>query len=235
MALDYASYLSSMAQILAIVPSSTLEGSPLFARMIEYAELRIYRELDFISTITEGNRDLVAGTRSAQIPDEIFIANSASVITPAYTLPEAGTRNPLQRVSTEFINFVWPSTATQGVPLYYAMQDENTVVLAPTPDAAYKLNMVGIFRPDPLSVTNTSTFLTDNVPDLFVAASAVFGFGGINANYGAAADDPKSAVSWEAQYQALKEGVNMENLRAKAWTASWQPFSPSPGAKESRT
>ena len=235
MALDYASYVDSMAQILSIVPSSTLEASPLLDRMVEYAELRIYREMDLLHTVTEGTRDLVAGTRSVQIPDEIFIANSASVITPAATLPAAGTRNPLQRVSTEFINFVWPSAATQGVPLYYAMLDDTTVVVAPTPDAAYKLSMVGIYRPDPLSDTNTTTYLTEYLPDLFVAASSVFGFGGINANYGAAADDPQSAQSWENQYQALKAGVNMENLRSKAWAQSWQPFSPSPAAKDSRT
>lgn len=235
MALNYTTYGTSLASILSIVPSTTLTDSELFTRTIEYAELRIYRELDFLYTVTEGTRDLVAGTRTAVIPSTIIIANAAWVITPAATLPAAGTRNPLQRVSMEFLNFVWPNTATTGVPSYFAMQDNTTMVFAPTPDAAYKAAVLGIYRPAPLSATNTTTFLTDNLPDLFLAASCVFAVGAISGNYGASADDPKSAMSWEAQYQALKAGVDMENLRAKAWATEWLPFSPSPMAKESRT
>ncbi len=227
-----------MAKILAINPAATLttDNTNLLNAMIDYAELRIYRELDFLATQTAADTsDLTAGTRTIAIPGNIIIVNSATLITPASTAAAAGSRNPMQRVSMEFMNYFWPSTATQGVPIFYATQDNVTLTLAPTPDAAYRVNCVGVYRPDPLYTDTSGTFITDNLPDLFVAASCVWGFGAIKQNFGASADDPQSAQSWENQYQMLKQGVNMETLRQKAWMAGWQPFSPSPEAAQSRT
>lgn len=237
MSLTYSTYVTTMAGLMSIQPESALTAqSALLEAMIAYAELRIYRELDFLYTIMESDTtDLTAGTRTKAVPSDIIIVNSMAAITPASTASAAGTRVPLQRVSMEFLNQVWPSTVTRGVPVYYAMQDNDTIVLAPTPDAAYRLCVQGVFRPDPLSVTTTTTFLTDNVPDLFIAASAVFGFGGLMQNFGAQSDNPQAAQSWEQQYQNLRAGVDMENLRSKAWATAWQPWSPSPAAKESRT
>lgn len=238
MAMTYASYVTTMAGILSIQPETVLttDNPELLEAMIAYAELRIYRELDLLHTVTEAQTsDLTPGTRSVAVPGNIFIVNSASLITPASTAAAAGTRVPLQRVSVEFMNFAWPTAATTGVPSFYALQDEDDIILAPTPAAAYRLAVVGIFRPAPLSSGNTSTFLTDNMPDLFVAASAIWGFGAINADFGAQSENPQSAQSWEAQYQALKAGVDGETLRQKAWGTQWQPWSPSPAARESRT
>lgn len=238
MALDFTSYITTMANMLSISPETVLypDNEELVEQMIAYAELRIYRELDFLTTVEEATTsDLTPGTRSVAVPGNIIIVNSATLITPASTAANAGTRNPMQRVSMEFINFIWPSAATTGIPTHYAMLDEETVILAPTPAAAYRACFLGIVRPAPLSAVNTTTYLTDFVPDLFVAASAIWGFGGINRNFGAASDDPASAQSWEQTYQNLRAGVDVENLRSKAWSMGFQPFSPAPMAKESRT
>ncbi len=235
MSMTYSQYVTSCAAALSIEPETTLSGSSLLDRMIEYAELRIYRELDLLTTVSEATVDLVAGTRSASMPGSIIILNSASIITPASTAPLLGTRQPLQRTSVEFINFVAPTAATTGLPLYYAMQDNTTIILAPTPSAAYKLACLGVVRPAPLSSGNPTTYLTLYLPDLFFAASMVFGFGAITQNFGAQADDPQSAQSWENQYNLIKSGADLENLRSKAQSFSWQPYSPSLPAKESRT
>jgi hypothetical protein len=227
-----------MAQLLAINPSSTLTTTniPLLNAMIDYAELRIYRELDFLNTQKDSDTsDLTIGTRTITIPGNIFIVNSAYIVTPASTASNAGTRIPLSRVSLEFLNFIWNTTATKGVPTYFALENDTTIVVAPTPDDTYRINCVGVYRPFPLYTSTGGTFITDNLSDLFVAASCVWGFGGINQNFGSAADDPQSAQSWENQYQQIKNGVQIEALRQKAWMNSWQPFSPSPTASQSRT
>lgn len=237
MALTYSSYITDMAGLLSISPESALTGqTDLVEAMIAYAEMRIYRELDFLATVEEATTgDLTPGTRTVAVPGNIFIVNSASLITPASTAANAGRRNPMQRVSMEFLNFVWPDAADTGVPSWYAMQDNETIVLAPTPAAAYRVCCLGIFRPEPLSSTNTTTFLTEQCPDMFIAASAIWGFGGLLSNFGGQSDNPQAAQSWEQQYQNLRAGVDMENLRSKAWATAWQPWSPSPQAKESRT
>jgi hypothetical protein len=237
-ALDFTTYITTMANMLSISPETVLypDNAELVEAMISYSEMRIYRELDFLRTVEEATTgDLTPGTRSVALPGNILIVNSATLITPASTAPDAGSRNPMQRVSMEFINFIWPSAATTGIPSHYAMLDEDTVILAPTPAAAYRACFLGIVRPAPLTALNTTTYLTEFVPDLFIAASAIWGFGGINRNFGAASDDPASAQSWEQTYQNLRAGVDVENLRSKAWGAGFQPFSPAPMAKESRT
>ncbi len=238
MSLDWSSYITTMANMLSISPETVLypDNAELVEAMINYAELRIYREIDLLRTVEEATTsDLTPGTRSVTLPGNLLIVNSATLITPASTAPNAGSRNPMQRVSMEFINFIWPNALTTGVPSHYAMQDEETVILAPTPDAGYRACFLGIVRPAPLTALNTTTYLTEFVPDLFIAASAIWGFGGINRNFGAASDDPASAQSWEQTYQNLRAGVDVENLRSKAWSVGFQPFSPAPMAKESRS
>lgn len=234
MSYDYDEYQASLAQLLVIDSVSNANFQAILPRIIEYAEGRIYRELDLIATYVEDTSDLVSGKRSVTIPATIMIVHSANLVTPAATPPNAGTRNPMQRSSLEFINFVWPSAGTLGTPQYYAMQTDTLMIVAPTPDAAYKVAVNGPVKPTPLSDDDPETWLTENLPDLFLAASMVYG-AGWQRDYGAQADDPKLAQSWEAQYQLLKASSDLDEIRRKAQSVSWQPYQPEPLAKESRT
>ncbi len=238
MTMTYAEYGDLMAKLLAINPSTTLtvDNVNLLNAMIDYGELRIYRELDFLYAQTEADTaDLTAGVRTIAVPGSLIIVNSAWLVTPASTPAALGTRNPMQRGSAELQNFFWPSTSLLGTPTQWAMLDNDTIIVAPSPDQGFRVNCVGVFRPDPLYVDTNGTFITDNLPDLFVQASLVFGHGSILQNFGAKSDDPQATQSAENQYQTLKAGVSLETLRQKAWMQSWQPFSPSPEAAQSRT
>jgi len=61
----------------------------------------------------------------------------------------------------------------------------------------------------------------------------VFGFGW-QRDFGAQSDNPQTAQSWENQYQTTKQGVNIEELRKKAASASWSPYIPTPQANTER-
>lgn len=65
--------------------------------------------------------------------------------------------------------------------------------------------------------------------DLFVAAAMVF-MSGYQKNFGAQADDPKMAMSWETQYQALLRGAMDEEARKKGEGAGYNPLRGVPGA-----
>jgi hypothetical protein len=204
--------------------------------MIDYAEQRIYRELDLISTTTRlasttalsGVNPCVANNRLISFTQGTFVvAEQINIITPASAVsPDAGTRNALTPVSKEFMDTVWTSSAGATVPIYFAPQDDHTFVVGPWPDAAYPVEVVGKIRPAPLSSGNTTTFLTTYLPDLFVAASMVFASGYMR-NFGSQADDPKMSQSWENQYQLLKASADAENMRKKfsgsAWSSMSQP------------
>lgn len=233
MSLTYAQYKTLMATMMVVPSESEANFVAVLPSIIAYAEDRIYTELDLIKQQGESNADLVAGTRTVAVPGSILIVHSADVITPAATAPAAGTRRALRRISLQMLNHIWPTAATTGVPSYYTLQDDATLVFAPTPDAAYKVAVLGVIRPARLSVSNTTTFISTNLESLFVAASMVFA-SGYQKNFGSQADDPKMAQSWEMQYQTLKGSAAVDEARRKAQSVDWTPFAPAPAAKEPR-
>ena len=98
-------------------PSSDTNFNAILPRAIEQAEQRIYRELDLITATTSQVATLSSGVRNVAIPGGIIILDDLNVITPAGTAPDAGTRNPVQRVSLSFLNAVAPTAAaTLGSP-----------------------------------------------------------------------------------------------------------------------
>lgn len=203
--------------------------------MIEYAENRINADLDLISTVTSENAICKANNRNLEMPCDIYIVENLNIITPSATNPDFGTRHPVERVSVAMMNYIWPtaaatstSTSTSGsVPDYYAVFNADTILLAPAPDTNYKAEVVGIFIPDPLSVTNKETYISEFLPELFVAASMIFG-AGYQRDFGSQADDPKMAQSWENQYQLLLKSDMVQEFRKKSQSSQWTPYSPTP-------
>lgn len=226
--MNYLEYARAIQSEL-VIPTDNVDQNfqNILPRMIEYAELRIYRELDFLYTETATTALCIASNRNVVVPTDVIIVNSVNLITPSSaTDPNLGTRVPLERVSLEFMNATWPSASTTGVPRQYALLSNTQARFAPTPASAYTAEFVGIFRPDPLSATNTTTFISLNLPDLFLQASLIFGFQYLQA--------PEMTASAEQTYQTLKAGVGLETLRQKAQSVEWSPFSPSPIANTAR-
>lgn len=145
---------------------------------------------------------------------------------------------PLAEVSLDFLDLIWPNTTQVGVPSpgfgYFAMLDHATALIAPTPVSAYRTQVVGTWRPVPMSAANPETWLGDNLSDLFFAACMVEASAFIR-NFGAQSDDPRMAVSWETHYQALKAAALEEEQRRKGQGPGWQPFSPTPAAGQRRS
>jgi hypothetical protein len=82
-------------------------------------------------------------------------------------------------------------------------------------------------------VTNTSTFISLYLPDVFIMASMIY-ISAYQRNFGRANDDPQMAVTYESQYQALLKSAMMEENRKKFEAAAWSSQSPSPVATPTR-
>lgn len=201
---------------------------------IDYAEQRIYRELNLLNTIqTDTTTALVAGVRTASIPNTFVAVNSIAVLTPAGADPVDATRVPVTLASIDLVNALWPGSDVQGVPELAAMTDQWSLILGPSPDDTYSLEVVGTYRPAALSEANPTTFISERLPDLFLAASMVF-MSGYMRNFGAQVSDPQMGMSWEQQYQLLKASADLEELRKHSWGASWTPHPVSPAAQPQR-
>lgn len=215
--MNYADYIAIMCKLLTydLNDAGFLAWSP---RMIDYAEQRIYREGDFLTTVVSDSTVATsANTRILNLPTDqyLFVVQDVNIITPAGTTnPELGTRNPLTKTTKEWLNVTWPSVTGATVPQYVATQSDQTFLLGPWPDQAYTVEFVGTIRPTPLSPTTPTTFLTLHLPDLFMAASMIFATG-VQRDFGAMSEDPAVAQSWENQYGKLLASTSMEEMRKK--------------------
>jgi len=241
MPLTYSTYVQQMANLMAV--SSTeyptdYSFQTFLPGCIDYAEDRIYRETDLLSTrVSDLTATFTANTRSFTLPvptqGAFLVIEEMNAITPVGAT-SSGTRVPLQISSRPFIDMAYPSDYTgTGVPQYFAPLSNTVVNIAPVPDQAYAVEVIGTIQPTPLSSTNTTTFLTNYLPDLFIAASMVFASGYMR-NFGAQADNPQMAASWEGQYKTLVASAGMQELRKKYSSQGWQNQMPNPIATPPR-
>lgn len=224
---NYNEYVTSLSNTL-VVPANEPNFVAELPRIIDDAEQRIYRELDLLSTIvTDASGTLSANSRRFTFPQHFVVSESINVFTPVGT-----TTNRIQLVpaTREFIDAVYGNdipSSTPSIPHYYAMITDQTIIVGPPPDASYTLEVIGTIRPLALSASNPTTYLTEYLPDLFFAASMVFGAGYLQ-NFGAVVDNPQMAVTWEGHTQELMKSANIEELRKKYQSFAWSPKQPYP-------
>ena len=238
MAFDYATYATTLANMTGYGDGTDPNFVQILPTCIAYAENRIYREADFISTVIRDTGVLTANSRNFVLPENVGMFNvvrQMNLITPANTAPTSGTRNPMTPVSTEVMDMLWPSETaptTPSIPTMFAMLTQNNVenqttnaLVGPAPDDTYNVEVIGTVNPTPLSASNTTTYLTLFLWDLMIAASMVF-MTGFQKSFGAQADDPKFAMSWEQTYQVLFKSADLVDARQRFAATSWTSAQP---------
>jgi hypothetical protein len=229
MALDYTTYVAQISNIMSVDPATT-QFQTMLPGMIAYAEQRIYRELDLLNTVVRNDTaTLIAFSRNFTLPTtsngNFITLQGINLVTPAGVATIAtGVRNPLQPATRDFLDSVWNSATGATLPKLFAMIDQFNIIVGPWPDAAYQVEVIGTIRPNPLTSTNSTTFLTDYLPDLFIAASMIFA-SGYQRDFGSQADNPAQAVSWESQYEKLFASANAEEMRKKFAGPGWTSLS----------
>jgi hypothetical protein len=231
------SYVTQIATM-AVVEENDPAFQIILPQMITYAENRIYRDLDFLFTsISTTAYGLTAGNRQITVPAGTFVVpEQINLITPSGTSdPNAGTRVPLLPTTKEFLDQVYGSglSANRGEPKYFAPFGDFTFLVGPYPALNYTCEIVATYRPDSLSATNTTTFISLYLPDIFIMASMIY-ISAYQRNFGRANDDPQMAMTYEGQYQALLKSAMIEENRKKFEAAAWSSQSPSPVATPTR-
>jgi len=233
--LTYSTYKTQIAT-LAVVSETDVNFLTILPQAITYAENRIYRDLDLLSTVTPNTSySLAAGNRNLTVPASAFITiQEVNVILPAGTSnPELGTRVPLLPVTKEYLNTIYTSLSGASTPQYFAMIDQSNMIVGPWPDNNYTVEILGTIRPASLSTLNTETFISLYLPDLFIMASMIY-VSGYQRNFGRQSDDPAMAQSYESQYQTLLGPAVVEEARKKFQSGAWSSMSPAVAATPSR-
>ena len=225
MSYNYTQYVTFLSNTL-VVPSSDANFQSELPIIIDIAEQECYRELQLLDTIVrDSSATLTANSRNFTFPQHFVVSESINVFTPVIANT---TRTQMIPTTREFIDAVYgneASATSPSVPHYYAMITDQTIIVGPPPDAAYTLEVIGTIRPAPLSSTNTATYLTQYLPDLFFAASMVVGAGYLN-NFGAGSDNPQLAVSWKGVFDALLASANKEEEQKRYAAQAWSSKPP---------
>jgi len=231
---------------MAVVAEDDVNFLAILPSAIDYANLRICRDLDLMFTsvslhgtgykLTAGNRNL---SFSQNLPDgtSFVVSEQINLILDAAvsTDPDTGTRVPLLPTTKEFLDAVYGSAlaANRGQPKYFVPFNETLFFVGPTPAIDYYVEVVGTIRPAPLSAEVTSTFISQYLPDLLIMASMIY-ISAYQRNFGRQSDDPQMAQSYESQYQALLKSAIVEEARKKFDAAGWSSQSPAVVATPTR-
>ena len=235
--LSYASYVQQLAT-LAVVPTTDTNFQIILPQAISYAELRMQRDLDFLSTQIYDNTSFT----TTQNQNILSIPTAAFITLQTIQVTANGVTSPLSPVAKEYIQNVFNSTASAGVPSVFAVyggdsattgNTSQNILFGPYPNAAYPLTFTGTIHASSLSASNSTTFISTYLPDLFIAASMVY-VGGYQRNFSTTGADPQMPINWEQQYQTLLKGATVEEYRKKFQSAAWGPQSPSPIATPPR-
>lgn len=250
--LTYNAYVTQIG-VMAVVNTTTVAGvtqgdsdpnfDVILPQMLNYAELRIQRDLDLWPANTSNAYTFVTGSNVLTIPVGDFV----SVTTIGATVD--GATVPLTPVSREFLQNVYGVGSTTGPPAFFAPyggdlatagNTSNLFIVGPWPDDTYPAQVTGLIRmpslyqnaSDPLASTAT-TFISAWLPDLLIMASLEY-VSSYQRNFGKISDDPAMAMTYEAQYQALLKGAMVEEARKKFSASAWTAYAPTPIATPGR-
>lgn len=152
----------------AITDMSTDNDDPTFVAnvpvFIGNAEKRIFQAVRIPAFRKNAVSFCQASNRYLTTPTDYLAPWEFAVINTTYSYPL------LKDVS--FIREAYPDPAYTGVPKYYAIFDENTLLLGPTPDSAYQVELHYFYYPESI-VTAITTWLGTNFPNLLLYASMV--------------------------------------------------------------
>ena len=167
------------------------------------AEFRILRDVDSDNNRRYVTATMISGQRFIDAPDDLLVVRSAQIID-SDGVGQADNRDFLKYRDTSFMSEFNPTGAT-GVPKYYGMWDQDTIVVAPTPNATYTIQLNYILKPAGLSSTNTTTYLSLQFPNGLLYASLIEAFSFLKG--------PNDLLQlYEGKYKQAIEGFSIEQM-----------------------
>ena len=152
MAITYTAFLTQVRNYTEV--DSNVLSDTLLDQFIRQTELEVAGAVDYDDLRKYVTANFVTGQRYLNRPSDELIIRSLQVFN---TTNASGTRSFLEKRDTSFITEYNGSGAT-GLPKYYANWNENTFLVAPTPDNTYLCQLNYIIDPPHFTSTN-STYL----------------------------------------------------------------------------
>jgi len=150
MAISFSDFLTQVRDYTE-VDSSVLTDS-IIQGFIRAVELDIAGKVDYDDLRKYSTSNFTSGNRYVSLPADALIMRSVQVI-------NGGDRTFLEKRDTSFISEFNNSGAT-GLPKYYANWDDFNILVAPTPNSAYQIQINFIKDPPQFTSTNNTYIST---------------------------------------------------------------------------
>jgi len=151
--MNYAALVTALEDYPENRDDTYIANIPIF---VKNAEKRIYNDVELPALRKNVSGTLTSSNQYLTLPSDWLAPNSIAVITPV-TLSQSYLVNK----DTEFIREAYPVPTDTGTPKYYAEFDKDTLILGPTPDLSYAVEMHYFYYPESI-VTASTTWLGDN-------------------------------------------------------------------------
>ena len=143
--------------------------------IIKNAEFRVLRDVDSDNNRRYATSQFVTNQRYLDLPNDILIIRSVQV-SDSSNFNTGITRTFMEKRDTSFIS-EYNGSGIKGQPKYYANWDENTMVVAPTPNDTYGVQVNYILKDGSIIDNNTGTYLSEEFPNGLLYACLVEAYG----------------------------------------------------------
>ena len=130
-----------------------------------------------------------------------------------YSLAVVDGSGDYQFLLNKDVNFIrqsYPSASSTGLPQYYAIWDDNTMLLGPTPDAAYTLELHYYYYPP--SIVNAGTsWVGDNFENVLLYGSLREAYTYLKGEADIIAEYDKKYMEGMAQLKRLGDGMERQD------------------------
>lgn len=166
--------------------SSFVSNIPNF---VQLAEERIYNSVQIPAIRRNQLGTLTPNNKYLSLPSDWLATFSLAVITDAGT----GAQEFLLEKDVNFIRQAFPYPAVTGIPGYYAIFDKNTLILGPTPDSNYEVELHYYYYPESI-VTASTSWVGDNFETVLL-------YGSLREAYTYMKGDADLIQNYEQKYQ----------------------------------
>ena len=180
------------------VDSTVLSDSTLDI-IVQNAENRIFREAQIDSYRKYATSNMVVGQRYISVPSDLRVIRYVQVT------DSSGNQSFLEQKDTSFMAEYDPTPGSSyGTPKYYANWDENTWVVAPTPDDTYAITMAYFVQPSTITSSDSNTSYVST------HAQEVLLYGSIVETYKFLKGTPDMIQTYEQSYQNALQSFGVE-------------------------
>lgn len=173
---------------------------------IQQAEQRIFNNVQLLDLRKNVTGNATSGNMYLSVPSDWLANFSLAVIDPV-----TGGYEYLLNKDVNYIREAFPYPATTGKPTHYAMFDQNSYILGPTPDDDYDMELHYFYYPQSIVTAGTS-WLGDNFSSVLLYGSLLEAYTFMKGEQDVLGQYQKRYDEALAQIKELAEGKNRQDM-----------------------